>query len=172
VVLVGPRGAGKSTVGRALALRLGCAFADGDELLAAAVGMPAGDFLARRGEPAFRAEEERVTLAALRGPGAAVLALGGGAVLSPVVRQALAATPFFTVFLVAAPAVLAARIAASATRRPPLTRLPPDQEPAALLAARRPLYAAVAQQTIDTGMLAVDDAVAAVLAGLAGPLRD
>ena len=54
VALVGPRAAGKTTIGRLLAQGLGHRFLDGDDLLAAAVGMPAGVFLQRAGEREFR----------------------------------------------------------------------------------------------------------------------
>ncbi|MHC4918783.1 MAG: shikimate kinase [Planctomycetota bacterium] len=83
VVLVGPRAAGKTTVGRALADRLGWGFRDTDDLLAAAVGQPAEDYLQNAGEAAFRTIEEQVVGAALLSTDPEVLALGGGAVLSP-----------------------------------------------------------------------------------------
>jgi len=89
VVLVGPRAAGKTTLGRALADRLGWGFRDTDDLLAAAAGQPAEDYLQKAGEAAFRTIEEQVVGAALLSTDPEVLALGGGAVLSASVRKAL-----------------------------------------------------------------------------------
>src|SRR5262249_10026393 len=99
VVLVGPRAAGKSTVGRLLAERLGFRFADGDDLLAVAAGRPAGEYLAAAGEPAFRRLEAQVTVAALAAADAAVVALGGGAVTIDAVREALRRPELFVAFV-------------------------------------------------------------------------
>jgi shikimate kinase len=94
VVLVGFMGAGKSTVGRALAERCGVTFVDCDELIAAQAG-PIDEIFATRGEAGFRALECEVVLSALTQAGkrAAVIALGGGAVTIPEVREALGRTP-------------------------------------------------------------------------------
>ncbi|HEX5010252.1 MAG TPA: shikimate kinase, partial [Planctomycetota bacterium] len=59
IVLIGMRGAGKTTVGRELAARLSRPFVDVDDLIAELAGRPADEVLARDGEPAFRALEER-----------------------------------------------------------------------------------------------------------------
>ena len=81
LVLVGPRGAGKTTVGRLVARRLGRPFVDTDDEIGRAAGRPAGRVLAEAGEPAFRALETRVVARALARRGA-VIALGGGALES------------------------------------------------------------------------------------------
>jgi shikimate kinase len=141
-------------------------------VLAAAAGLPAGDYLGQAGEAAFRQLEERVTLAALAGPGRTVLALGGGAVLSVAVRDRLQQTALWTVFLTAPAAVLAARVAASSTPRPPLTQLPPAAEAAAILRARMPLYGAVARQTLDTARRGVDAVAAGIVEGMRAAGRD
>lgn len=166
VVLVGPRGAGKTTVGRALARALGWGFCDADEALAERVGEPAGAFLQRAGEAAFRAVEAEVTTALLARADREVLALGGGAVTTPAIRRALADAGLHVVLLVAPAAVLGARLAASGILRPPLTGLAPDREIEALLAQRMPLYAAVADATVDTGARSVDEVAAALAAAL------
>ena len=73
VALVGLRGSGKTTLGRALAARLGWAFADGDDLLAAHTGRDAAKFLTEAGEPAFRAAERAVLLPFVAGAAQTVL---------------------------------------------------------------------------------------------------
>ena len=155
VVMVGPRGAGKTTVGRALAGRLRWPFADGDERIAARTGKPVGVFLAEAGEPAFRALEQEVTLELLAGPRPGVLALGGGAVLSAPVREALRAQDVLVVFLEAPIATLAERIRGDPDR-PRLTGLALPDEIATLLRARRPLYESVAHLRLETGVENVD----------------
>ena len=167
VALVGPRGAGKTTVARALAARLGWPAADGDERIAASVGEPAGAFLARVGESAFRVVEEALTRGALAGPAPQVLALGGGAVLSAAVRAALREPGVFVVFLHAPVATLTGRIAADPLR-PPLTALPPAEEIEALLRVRRPLYESVADFELETAGLDVDAACARIEAKIRG----
>jgi len=153
VVLIGPRAAGKTTLGKALAARLAWPFRDGDEELARAVGEPAGAHLARVGERAFRAVEEQTTLELLaemarRPP--QVLALGGGAVLSATVQERLASGPMTVVLVVAEPETLARRIAASPILRPSLTELPPIAEVEAVSRARMPVYERLARLVVDT----------------------
>jgi shikimate kinase len=87
VAVIGPMGAGKSSVGRKLAKRLGISFADSDQRIVARHGAIA-DLFAERGEPGFRAIERAVVAEALAEGG--VVALGGGAVLDPATRDDLA----------------------------------------------------------------------------------
>ncbi|MBK9129961.1 MAG: shikimate kinase [Phycisphaerales bacterium] len=164
VALVGPRAVGKSTLGAAVADRLGWPFLDTDHELARQVGQPAGEFLASRGEAEFRRVEARVVLAALATPGPAVVALGGGAVLSPDIRVALAVEGTFTVRLEAAPAVLVRRIEQAPGTRPALTDLPLAQEVEALCARRAAQYREVSQDSLETFPANVDACVVALLA--------
>ena len=98
VVLVGFMGAGKSTVAAELAEALGVAPLDSDRLLEQRLGHSIAEEFTLHGEAAFRAEEERVACELLAGAGpGAVIALGGGSVLSERVREALA--PHLVVFL-------------------------------------------------------------------------
>ena len=78
IVLVGFMGAGKSTIGRLLADKLGLPFADSDPAIEQRAGRPIREIFAGDGEPAFRALEHEVIAELLDGPDA-VLALGGGA---------------------------------------------------------------------------------------------
>ena len=88
VVLVGPMGAGKSTVAELLGARWGLPVRDTDRDVEAAAGKPIAEIFVDDGEAAFRSLERSAVLEALRThPGA--LALGGGAVLDPVVCEAL-----------------------------------------------------------------------------------
>ena len=119
LVLVGPRGAGKTTVGRLVARTLGRPFVDTDEEIGRVAGRPAGRFLADEGESAFRALEARVCARALARRGA-VIALGGGA-LETDATFARALRDAFVVHLVVSPIEAAARITADAVLRPRLT---------------------------------------------------
>jgi shikimate kinase len=85
VALVGLMGAGKSSVGRRLALQLGVPFKDADDEIVIAAGRPISDIFAERGEDEFRAGERRVISRILDDP-PHVLATGGGAFMNPVTR--------------------------------------------------------------------------------------
>src|SRR5690606_11558118 len=92
VVIVGPPGSGKTTLGTALAERLGTGFRDTDADIAAAAGKPIPEIFVDDGEDRFRAlEREAVRRAVTEHDG--VLALGGGAVMSEATRKLLADVP-------------------------------------------------------------------------------
>ncbi len=86
IVLVGMMGAGKSSIGRRLATRLGLAFADADTEIETAAGMTIAEIFARHGEPYFRAGEARV-IARLLDHGPQVLATGGGGIMDQLTRD-------------------------------------------------------------------------------------
>lgn len=90
VVCIGFMGAGKSTAARSLAEVLGVEAVDVDRALEERLGKPIEEVFEQDGEPAFRAAEERITLELLGGDERRVLALGGGAISSQWVREALA----------------------------------------------------------------------------------
>jgi 5-deoxy-5-amino-3-dehydroquinate synthase len=171
VLLVGMMGAGKTTVGRLLAQRLGWDFADSDSQVEAATGRTVPQLLVEEGEPAFRAAESDALRAALgpRGPrGPRVVSVAGGAVLDPV-NRALLRTSGTVVWLRAQPATLAARVGTGRDR--PLLGDDPPAALARLDAVRRPLYEEVAGVVVDVDGLdptSVVDRVLAVLPG-AGP---
>jgi len=87
VVLVGPPGAGKSTIGRRLARALALPLVDSDQLIEQETGRSCGDVFSELGEPAFRELEARHVAAALASGG--VVSLGGGAVLTDATRRLL-----------------------------------------------------------------------------------
>lgn len=154
VYLIGYRGSGKTTVGKLLAERLNRPSVDCDDLIEQAAGQTIREIFATEGEAGFRDREQAAIeqLAEQADLKPAVVALGGGAIL----RQANRATicrSGYRIWLTAAPATLAARIGAdhtTAARRPALSALSGYDEIVDLLAQREPLYAAVAQKTLNT----------------------
>jgi shikimate kinase len=148
IVLIGGRGAGKSTVGALLADRLGWAFADTDAVLEARLGTSITAIFIVAGESAFR-DEETATLTAVLRADSIVIAAGGGIVVRESNRTLLANE--FVVWLDVSPEVAFARVSHDPTtesRRPRLTALPGPAEMAAILEARRELYSEVATLTL------------------------
>lgn len=117
IVLVGPMGAGKTTVGRALAAVTGLPFVDSDELFTQVHG-PIPEFFAEHGEAAFRAEEARVIGHVLGRPAPCVLSCGGGAVLHPGTRRALAGPDSDVVYLAVGEEEALRRVGGGAGPRP------------------------------------------------------
>jgi shikimate kinase len=169
VVLVGFMGAGKSTVGRLLAARLGVGFADSDAVLTRREGRSPSEIFAADGEAAFRALERAVVaeLLARRPGGPGVVALGGGAVQDPGTRALLRRA--FVAYLEVSYAHVLARVGGD-PGRPVLAR--PDLEQ--VYSSRVHAYREVADVTVATDRLApaaVTEALAAALAGRAGADR-
>jgi shikimate kinase len=137
VVLVGMMGAGKSTIGRRLSLRLGLPFLDADTEIAAAAGMSIPDIFETHGEPDFRDGEARVIARLLDG-GPAVIATGGGAFLREETRRRIAAQAV-SIWLKADAETILKRVRRRADR--PLLQTP---DPAAtigrLIGEREPVY--------------------------------
>jgi shikimate kinase len=163
LVLIGPSGAGKTTIGELVARRLGVPFRDTDADIVARVGKPISEIFVDDGEPAFRALERAAVAAALaEHPG--VLALGGGSVLAAETRALLAGhrVVFLSVGLVDA----VDRIGLNRDR--PLLALNPRAQLRAMLAERQPVYEAVAAVTVHTDGRTPDDVTRDVLAAVAG----
>jgi shikimate kinase len=137
IALVGFMAAGKSTIGRQLALELGVPFIDTDDLIVARNGAVA-DVFARDGEAGFRVVELEAIREALDGPDA-VIALGGGAVTHEPTRRLLAERTL-RVYLDIAVDTLVTRLRRSRTVRPILGPAPTEERVRELLALRDPLY--------------------------------
>lgn len=145
VVLVGPPGAGKSTVGAALATRLGTSLHDTDAAVEATQGRSISDIFVDDGEAAFRAlERDEVTRALAERAG--VVALGGGAVMDPQTEAALAG--HVVVFLDVGIADASRRIGFDRSR--PLLSVNPRASWVAMMNARRATYERVATIRVDT----------------------
>jgi shikimate kinase len=144
-ILIGPPGAGKTTVGRLLAGLLEAEFVDTDDVVEEAAGKPVSDIFISDGEAVFRGlEREAVarTVASHRG----ILALGGGAVMDPGARQLLAGQR--VVYLETGFAVAAHRTGLDAPR--PLLIGNPRTRMRELLAERLPVYEGLAWVTVST----------------------
>jgi shikimate kinase len=155
LILVGPMGAGKSSIGQALARRFGLRFADADACVERATGASVAQVFEREGEAGFRVRE-RAALAGLLADDGLLLATGGGAVLDPD-NRALMRRRGFVVYLMVSQAQQLARLADDASR-PLLARPDRAQVLDALATARTPLYLQVADLAFDTDAL---DAAAA-----------
>lgn len=139
VVLVGLMGAGKSTVGRRLARRLGLPFVDSDAEIEDAAGLSAGEVFKRFGERDFRDGERRVVARLAEGP-VRVIATGGGAFVNDNTR-ALLNEKCITVWLDAPVDLLTERTARRPETRPMLTDATRAETLARLIEERRPAYA-------------------------------
>ncbi len=148
IVLVGPMGAGKSSIGQLLANLLGRAFVDVDACVEADTGMPIASIFAVEGEAGFRVREQRALAEVLTRPTPCVIATGGGAVLDQGNRQAMRAAAT-VVYLQVDPSIQLQRLAGDTTR-PLLAGDDPARRLAALQQQREALYREVAHLTVDT----------------------
>ena len=138
VVLVGMMGAGKTSVGKRLAVRLGLDFIDADAAIEAAAGLTIPEIFARHGEPHFRDGERRV-ISRLLGERQRVLATGGGAFMNKATRERIAETSI-SVWLKADADVLLRRVR-KRSNRPMLNTPDPEDTLKRLMAERYPIYA-------------------------------
>ncbi|MGI5374002.1 shikimate kinase [Streptomyces sp. CA-251387] len=145
VVLVGPMGVGKSTVGRLLAERLGVGYRDTDDDIVAAEGRTIAEIFVDEGEPAFRAIEKQAVHRALAEHDG-VLALGGGSILDADTRALLAGERVVYLSMDVEEAVK--RTGLNAAR--PLLAVNPRKQWRELMEARRHLYEDVATAVVAT----------------------
>ncbi|MBL7261262.1 shikimate kinase [Paractinoplanes lichenicola] len=151
-VFVGAPGAGKSTIGAAVARLLGVPFADADAIIEVEAGKPIPEIFIDDGEEAFRALERSVIATALESYDG-VLALGGGAILDAGTRELLRKQTVVYLSVELSDAVK--RVGLGAGR--PLLAINPRATLKYLLDQRRPLYAEVATHTIKTDGREPDD---------------
>lgn len=163
IALVGLMGAGKSTVGRRLAKRIGLPFADADREIEAAAGLSIAEIFERYGEAHFRDGERRVLARLIEGP-PRVIATGGGAFMNDATR-ALILARCTAIWLDAEIETLAERVGRRGHR--PLLK---DKDPLALLQGlaevRNPIYAE-AHLTIRSGALPHEKMVDRIVEALA-----
>lgn len=158
-------GAGKTTVGREVAARLGRPFVDTDDLVVARTGRAVSEIFTADGEAAFRAFEREAVADACASPTPAVISCGGGAVLDAENRRVLRAQST-VVWLDAPPEILAARTAGN-DARPLLAGGDHVTTLRRLATLRAPAYEATAHTRVDTGALDRAAVVDAVLAAVA-----
>ncbi|MER5946188.1 shikimate kinase [Streptomyces sp. NPDC001904] len=161
VVLVGPMGVGKSTVGALLAERLGCSYRDTDDDIVSAQGRTIADIFVDEGEASFRAIEKAAVATALAGH-EGVLALGGGSILDADTRALLEGQP--VVFLSMDVEEAVKRTGLNVAR--PLLAVNPRKQWRELMEARRHLYTEVARVVVATDGRTPDEVAAAVLDAL------
>jgi shikimate kinase len=161
IVLVGPMGVGKSTVGQMLAERLGTACRDTDEDIVSARGRTIAEIFVDEGEPAFRALEKQAVRTALAEHDG-VLALGGGAVLDADTRGLLAGQRVVYLSMDVEEAVR--RTGLNVAR--PLLAVNPRKQWRELMEARRHLYEEVATVVVTTDGRTPEEVTRAVLDAL------
>ncbi len=161
IVLVGPMGSGKSTVGALLAERLGVAYRDTDADIVAAQGREISDIFVDEGEPYFR-ELERAAVRTALAEHTGVLALGGGAVLDEGTRGLLAGLPVVYLSMDVEEAVR--RVGLGAAR--PLLAVNPRRQWRELMEARRHLYTEVARVVVATDDKTPDEVADAIVDAL------
>jgi shikimate kinase len=162
VVLIGPPGAGKTTVGTVLAARLGVTFTDTDAVVEAAAGKPVADIFITDGEPEFR-RLERDAVAAALDTGAGVVGLGGGAVMDEQTQKLLAGHR--VVYLETGFTELAKRVGLDRAR-PLLIGTNPRAQLKALLDERLPVYDGLAWLTVGTDGRGPEEVAAEIAAAV------
>ncbi len=161
VVLVGPMGAGKSTVAGVLGARWGVSVRDTDADVEAAEGRSVADIFVESGEAYFR-EREAAAVAAALAEHEGVLSLGGGAVLDPVTRERLAGRP--VVFLRVGLSEAVKRVGLGTSR--PLLLGNVRSRIKALLDERTPIYESVAEVVVATDGRTPEEVAEEIVAAL------
>ena len=156
VILVGPPGAGKSTVGKAMAHARGCPFIDTDAVVEKSYGAAISDIFVDKGEDFFRELEFKALQESLQ-HNDAVLALGGGAPISSQAQAILKSEIDRVIFLDVSLSVAAPRVGFNRDR--PLLLSNPRAQWQALAETRRPIYESIAGHTIKVDDMSVEQIV-------------
>ena len=163
VILIGPMGSGKTTIGSLLAGKLGLSFRDTDHLIEEQEEKTVSQIFLDQGEDAFRAIEKRVLREELLTDGT-VLSLGGGAPISIDAQSALRAIASHIIFLDISLSTVAPRIGFNRDR--PLLLNNPRGQWQTLMEARRPIYEAIADATINVDDKSEEEIVTIALSSL------
>ena len=163
LILIGPMGSGKTTIGSLLAEKLGLSFRDTDQLIEEQEGKTVSQIFLDQGEDAFRAIEKRVLREELLTDGT-VLSLGGGAPISIDAQSALRAIASHIIFLDISLSTVAPRIGFNRDR--PLLLNNPRGQWQTLMEARRPIYEAIADTIINVDDKSEEEIVTIVLSSL------
>lgn len=163
VILIGPMGSGKTTIGSLIAQKLNLEFRDTDQIIEREEGKTVSQIFLDEGEDAFRVIEKRVLRQELLTDGT-VLSLGGGAPISIDAQSALRAIASHILFLDISLSTVAPRIGFNRDR--PLLLNNPRGQWQTLMEARRPIYQAIADTTINVDDKSEEEIVTIALSNL------
>jgi XRE family aerobic/anaerobic benzoate catabolism transcriptional regulator len=169
IALIGLRGAGKSTLGKLLAKKIGWNFVELNKEIEAQNGLSVAEIIALYGQEGFRRMEQAALTQLLARKELTVLATGGGIVSEPVTFD-LILSSFYTIWLKAEPEEHMARVRKQGDLRPMADDRSAMAELRNILASREPLYAR-ASAVVDTAGLSVDAAAARLLDAVAPVLQ-
>ena len=160
IILIGPMGSGKTTIGQLVASKLGIAFRDTDHVIEGRAGKSVSDIFLEDGEDEFRILEKKVLRDELLSDDT-VLALGGGAPISVDAQSALRAIASPVIYLDISLATVAPRIGFNRDR--PLLLHNPRGQWQTLMEARRPIYESIADSVIDVNDKSESEIVTLIL---------
>lgn len=161
VILIGPPGAGKSTIGQALAKKMKVKFADTDSMIEAKLGKKILDIFVDLGEPFFRAEELLILADVLKSDNG-VISLGGGAPISEGAQRLIRDSSATVIFLDISLGKAAARVGFNRDR--PLLLGNPRAQWTELMNTRRPIYESLATSTVSVDDRSISEICADILA--------
>jgi shikimate kinase len=161
IILIGPPGAGKSTIGHSLAKKMKVKFADTDALIEAKLDKKISDIFVDLGEPIFRTEE-LIVLAEVLQSDNGVVSLGGGAPISPQAQELLRNSGAIVIFLDISLGKAAARVGFNRDR--PLLLGNPRAQWNELMNSRRPIYESLATAVVPVDDRSVNEICADILA--------
>lgn len=144
ILVIGPMGVGKTTIGKAVAKRLNLPFIDTDHVVEKSVGKTVADIFIEDGEPFFREKEESALAQALSTDG--VVALGGGACVAEESQAAIRKSGARVIFLDISLSEVSKRIGFDKAR--PLLAINPRSKWQELMNVRRPIYESLADKII------------------------
>jgi shikimate kinase len=161
IILIGPPGAGKSTIGHSLAKKMKVKFADTDALIEAKLDKKISDIFVDLGERVFRTEE-LIVLAEVLQSDNGVVSLGGGAPISPQAQELLRNSGAIVIFLDISLGKAAARVGFNRDR--PLLLGNPRAQWNELMSSRRPIYESLATAVVPVDDRSVNEICADILA--------